>query len=157
MDPPPAPVQPQVLARMPVLGQGPEPRKVKPIKSTEQFPNPSCIVQNLVNVSVCQGCPKKIDLTVPAPQDMFIRMKGIRPYKDKDTLMWVDQVKNIYFHLNLDCLKKSDPTLDISTVTMSDEMFYNITDQHLTHLGSLGILKHIISNKGKQVAVSFAK
>ena len=157
MDPPLAPVQPQVLAGMPVLGQGPEARKVKPIKSTEQFPNPPCIVHNLVNVSVCQGCPKKIDLTVPAPQDMFIWMKGIRPYKDKDTLMWVDQVKNIYFHLNLDCLKKFDPTLDISTVTMSDEMFYNITDQHLTHLGSLGILKHIISNKGKQVAVSFAK
>ena len=65
--PPPAPAQPQVLAGMPVLGQGPEPRKVRPIKSTEQFPNPPYILQNLVNVSVCQGCPKKIDLTVPAP------------------------------------------------------------------------------------------
>ena len=85
---------------------------------------------------------------------MFIWMHGVRSYKDKDTLMWIDQVKNIYFHLSLECLKKFDPTLDIATITMSDEIFYNITDQHLSHLRGLGILKHIIENKGKQVAVS---
>ena len=152
-----APAQLHALAGMPVLGQGPEPWKVRPIKSTEQFPNPPCIVQNLVNVSVCQGCPKKLDLTVPAAQDMFIWMKGVRPYKDRDTLMWVDQVKNINFHLSLECLKKFDPTLDIVIITMSDEMFYNITDQHLTHLRSHGILKHIIANKGKQVVVSIVQ
>ena len=85
---------------------------------------------------------------------MFIWMKGIRPYKDKDTLMYVDRVANIYLHLNLECLKKFDPTLDISTVTMSDDMFMNISDQHLAHLGTLGLLKHLIANKGKQVGVS---
>ena len=78
----PPPPQPEVRVGMPVLGQGLEPWKVRPIKSTDEFPNPACIVQNLVNVSVCQGCPKKIDLKVPAPHDMFVRMKGIRPHKD---------------------------------------------------------------------------
>ena len=62
--------------------------------------------------------------------------------------------QKIYFHFGLECLKKFDPTLDIATITMSDEIFYNITDQHLSHLETLGILKHIIVNKGKQVAVS---
>ena len=152
--PPSPPVEPQTLTGMPVLWQGPEPRKVRPIKSTEQFPNPPCIVQNLINVSVCQGCPKKIDLTLPPPNDMFIRMKGIRPHKDKDTLMWIDQVKNIYLHLSLECIKKFDPTMDIATVTMIDEMFQHISDQHLAHLGMLGLLKHVIANKRKQVGIS---
>ena len=157
VEPPPPPVKPQTCEGMPVLGQGPEPRKVRPIKSTEQFPNPPCIVQNLVNVSVCQGCPKKIDLTLPPPNDMFICMKGIQPYKDKDTLMWIDQVKNIYLHLSLECMKKFDPTMDIATVTMTDEMFQHISDQHLAHLGMLGLLKHLITNKRKQVGVSNIK
>ena len=81
-------------------------------------------------------------------------MKGVRPYKDKHTLMWVDRVANIYFHLSLECLTKFDLTLDMTTITMTNEMFYNISDQHLSHLAGLGILKHIITNKGKQVAVS---
>ena len=157
VEPPPPPVEPQTREGMPVLGQGPEPRKVRPIKSTEQFPNPPCIVQNLVNVSVCQGCPKNIDLTLPPPNDVFIRMKGIQPYKDKDTLMWIDQVKNIYLHLSLECMKNFDPTMDIATVTMSDEMFQHISDQHLAHPGMLGLLKHLITNKRKQVGLSNIK
>ena len=76
VEPPPPPQQPQIAAGMPVLGQGPEPRKVRPIKSTEQFPNPPFIVQNLVNVSVCQGCPRKIDLQIGAPHDMFRMNEG---------------------------------------------------------------------------------
>ena len=151
---PPPPQQPQITAGMPVLGQGPEPRKVRPIKSTEQFPNPPFIVQNLVNVSVCQGCPRKIDLQIEAPHDMFVRMKGVRPYKDKNTLIWIDRVANIYFHLSLECLKKFDATFDETNLTMTDELFYNISNQHLQHLAGLGLLKHIIANKGKQLAVS---
>ena len=148
------PAQPQVTTGMPVLGQGPEPRKVRPIKSTPQFPNPPFIVQNLVNVSVCQGCPKKIDLQVEPPYDMFIRMKGIRPHRQKDTLMWVDKVANIYFHLDVGCLQKFDPDLDISTVTMTDELFTNISDHHLAYLGKIGLLKHLNANKEKEVSVS---
>ena len=153
----PPPPQPEVRAGMPVLGQGLEPQKVQPIKSTDEFPNPACIVQNLVNVSVCQGCPKKIDLKIPAPHDMFVRMKGIRPHKDKDTLMWIDEVKNIYFHLNLDCLKKLDPTFEVEILTMTDEMFSNISDLHISHLRDLGILEHIIAQKRKAVEVMYIK
>ena len=55
----PPPPQPEVRAGMPVLGQGPEPRKVRPIKSTDEFPNPACIVQNLVNVKCLPGMSKE--------------------------------------------------------------------------------------------------
>ena len=88
---------------------------------------------------------------------MFPRMKSIQPYKDKDMLMWIDQVKNIYLHLSLECMKKFDPTMDIATVTMTDEMFQHISDQHLAHLGMLRLLKHVIANKRKQVGVSKIK
>ena len=49
---PPPPQQPQIAAGMPVLGQGPEPRKVRPIKSTEQFPNPPSSFRTW-SMSVC--------------------------------------------------------------------------------------------------------
>ena len=84
---------------------------------------------------------------------MFVRMKGIRPHKDKDTLMWIDEVKNVYFHLNLDCLKKLNPTFEVETLTRT-EMFTNISDLHISHLRNLGILEHIIAQKGKAVEVS---
>ena len=44
-------------------------------------------------------------------------------------------------------MKKFDPT-------MIDEMFQNISDQHLAHLGTLGLLKHVIANKRKQIGIS---
>ena len=43
---------------LPKLGEGPEPGRVRPIKSTEQFPNPPCIVHVLYNVFVCHGVQK---------------------------------------------------------------------------------------------------
>ena len=81
-------------------------------------------------------------------------MKGVWPYKDKNTLIWINRVANIYFHLSLECLKKFDATFDETNLTMTDELFYNISNQQLQHLAGLGLLKHIIANKGKQLAVS---
>ena len=97
-------------------------------------------------MSACARVAQRRDLTVPAPNDMFICMKGIRPYKDKDTLMWVDQVKNVYLHLNLEF----DPTIDIETVTMTQEMFKHISDQHMAYLQTIGLLEHVMDNIQKQ-------
>ena len=150
--------EPQVQQGMPVLGSGPERRKIRPIKSTPEFPNQPHIVHSLWNVSKCQGCPKDIDTTKKAPHDIFFRMKAVRPYQDKATHMWHDKVSNVYFHLNLGCLNKFDPTLNTEEITMTNEMFYSISDVHFKHLASLGILKHIIGNKGKdlQVTINFS-
>ena len=98
-------------SNVPVLGSGPEPRKVRPIKSTEQYPNPPHVVHSFYNVSRCQGCPEKINSTMPPPHDIFFRMKAIRPFQNKETLMWIDKVANVYFHLNMKCLKKFDQNL----------------------------------------------
>ena len=138
-------------SNVPVLGSGPEPRKVRPIKSTEQYPNPPHVVHSFYNVSRCQGCPEKINSTMPPPHDIFFRMKAICPFQNKETLMWIDKVANVYFHLNTKCLKKFDPNLKLEEITMNDEMFYKMTDRHLKLLAEVGVLKHIIANKGSQV------
>ena len=138
-------------SNVPVLGSGPEPRKVRLIKSTEQYPNPPHVVHSFYNVSWCQGCPEKINSTMPPPHDIFFRMKAIRPFQNKETLMWIDKVANVYFHLNTKCLKKFDPNLNLEEITMNDEMFYKMTDRHLKLLAEVGVLKHIIANKGSQV------
>ena len=65
--------------------------------------------------------------------------------------MWIDKVANVYFHLNTKCLKKFDPNLKLEEITMNDEMFYKMTDRHLKLLAEVGVLKHIIANKGLQV------
>ena len=70
-------------SNVPVLGSGPEPRKVRPIKSTEQYPNPPHVVHSFYNVSRCQGCPEKINSTMPPPHDIFFRMKAIRPFQTR--------------------------------------------------------------------------
>ena len=143
--------QPQPQPSGPVLGSGPEPRKVRPIKSTENFPNHPAVVHSFYNVSKCQGCPEKIDSSAKAPHDLFFRMKAIRPYQNKDTLMWHDKVANAYFHLNAKCLQKFDSAIKLEDIQMSNEMFYGLSDAHLKHLAELGLLKFIIANKGKEV------
>ena len=88
---------------------------------------------------------------MPPPHDIFFRLKAIRPFQNKETLMWIDKVANVYFHLNTKCLKKFDPNLNLEEITMNDEMFYKMTDRHLKLLAEVGVLKHIIANKGSQV------
>ena len=139
---------------MPVLGSGPEPRKVRPIKSTCEFPNPPYVVHSLYNMSRCQGCPEKINSTLPAPNDLFFRMKAVRPFQNKETLMWHDKVANAYFHLKTTCLQKFDPNLKLEDITMMNEMFFSINDRHLQLLAEVGVLKYIIANKGADVQVS---
>ena len=141
-------------SNVPVLGFGPEPRKVQPIKSTEQYPNPPHVVHSFFNVSQCQGCPEKINSTMPPPHDIFFRMKVIRPYQNKESLMWIDKVANVYFHLNTKCLKKFDLNLNLEKIMMTDEMFYKMTDRHLKLLAEVSVLKYIIANKGSDVQVS---
>ena len=44
--------------------------------------------------------------------------------------------------------------MKIEDIRMTDEMFYNLSDAHFKVLADLGILKHIIANKGQEIQVS---
>ena len=73
--------QPQPQPSGPVLGGGPEPRKVRPIKSNDNFPNHPAVVQSFYNMSKHQGWPEKIDSSAKAPHYLFFRTKANRPYQ----------------------------------------------------------------------------
>ena len=139
----------------PVLGRGPEYRPVRPIPSTPASPNPPMVTQSLFTVSKCQGCPNDINSkTLKPPNDLLIRLRAVRPYMDQRTKYWVDKVANVYFHLNMACLQTFDPSLNEENLTMTNEMFCNISQQHLQHLRQLGFLDHIINNIEKEIEVS---
>ena len=141
-----------------VLGRGPEYRPVRPIPSTPASPNPPMVTQSLFTVSKCQGCPNAINSkTLRPPNDLLIRIRAVRPYMDQRTKYWVDKIGNIYFHLNMACLQKFDPTLKEDHLSMTSEMFCNISQAHLQLLRQLGFLEHIIKNIENDIQVSAIK
>ena len=110
----------------------------------------------LYNVFICQGCPKRINSATRPPHDIFFWVKAIRPFEDKDTLIWKDRIANGYLHLDLKCLKNFDKDVNLEECRMTDEMFTNLSDAHMKVLADMGILKHIIANKSKDIEVSYA-
>ena len=138
-----------------VLGSGPEPRPVRPIKSTESFPNPPLITQAFLTISVCHGCPKAINSQgVGPPNDLLFKLKAVRPYMEPRTRYWIDRVANVYFHLNMTCLQKFDPTLKLEDITMTNEMFCHLSQLHVQHLRTNGFLQHVVKNIEDSIQVS---
>ena len=60
------------------------------------------------------------------------------------------------FILDLKCLKNFDKDVNLEECRMTDEMFTNLSDAHMKVLADMGILKHIIANKSKDIKVSYA-
>ena len=114
-----------------VLGRGPEYRPVRSIPSTPGSPNPPMVTKSLFTVSKCQRCPNAIkSKTLRPPYDLLIRLRAVRPYMDQRTKYWVDKIGNIYFHLNMACLQKFDPTLKEEHLSMTSEgVLFKTNDQ----------------------------
>ena len=78
----------------------------------------------------------------------------VRPYRDPGTNYWHDKIANGYFHLNMACLQKFNPTLKVEHFTMTNEMFCNISQVHMDHLERLGFLQHIAKKIENNLQVS---
>ena len=131
----------------PVLGRGPEPRQNRPL------PNEKPFVSKIVSgVSVCQGCPTKIDKK-KAPNDLVIKLKAIRPYRETRTKMWVDRIANIYFHLQFECVKNFNKNLDIEDIRITQEDFADLGEGHLQVLAQCGLLEYIINYLESEIQV----
>ena len=138
-----------------VFGSGPEPRPVKPVPPTSSFPNPPLVSLVLFTVTVCQGCPNEIDSrNLVPPNDLLIKMMMVRPYRDPRTNYWHDKISNGYFHLNIACLQKFNPTLSVEDLTMTNEMLCNISQVDMDHLKRLGFNHHIANTIEKNLQVS---
>ena len=146
--------QEQQQSQQPVLGSGPEPRKVRPIPSVPGSPNPPYVTQTVFNVSKCQGCDVPIDSkNMAAPNNLLFRLKAIRPYRDQRTHIWHDKIGNAYFHLSLSCLTNHNKDIKVEDVTMTTEMFLSISQDHLRILAQNQLLQHIVANKEQDLQV----
>ena len=142
------PVPQNTDPRQPILGKGPEPRPNRPLPDEKPF------VQKIVGgVSVCQGCPTPIS-TMAAPNDLVFRMTAIRPYREKQTRVWVDRVANIYFHLELQCVQNFNKDISLDDVRIMQEEFTKLTEAHLQLLEQCGLLETIIKLLEAEIQVS---
>ena len=132
-----------------VLGRGPEPRKIRSLPNEKPY-----IVYSQPSVSVCQGCPKVIEYkSMKAPNNLVIRLKAIRPYRDARTKIWIDRVNNIYFHPKMQCLQKFKQH-GPEDLHMTQEMFTALSNSHMQLLQKWGYLQHITANLEKEIPVS---
>ena len=98
----------------------------------------------------CLGCNKWINKKdLPHPRDLLFTLKAIRPFLNHRTQQWVHPEKNGYFHLNIKCLQKHDPAIEIRKCTVTDETFMKLSQQQLEFLAGEGILEHVVTNKEK--------
>ena len=98
----------------------------------------------------CLGCNKWINKKdLPHPRDLLFTLKAIRPFLNHRTQQWVHPEKNGYFHLNIKCLQKHDPAIEIRKSTVTDETFMKLSQQQLEFLAGEGILEHVVTNKEK--------
>ena len=129
------------------LGQSKQPRAVRPLKGSALNPN-YCYVTFLSGLGVrkCLGCPTPI-AQVEAPFDMVFRFRAIRPFLNKKTQMWQDQIANGYCHLDLNCLRSHNPNFTTQQIHMDDQTFLQCSPGHFKYLTQAGVLKHILDNR----------
>ena len=102
----------------------------------------------------CLGCNKWINKKdLPHPRDLLFTLKAIRPFLNHRTQQWVHPEKNGYFHLNIKCLQKHDPAIEIRKCTVTDETFMKLSQQQLEFLAGEGILEHVVTSKKKHYKV----
>ena len=107
----------------------------------------------MYNVRVCQGCKKHFEPNeLKPPHDLVFKLKAVRPYKDPKTLIWHDRMGNAYFHLSVECLRKHNAVVDISQLTMQNDTFLGLNQQHMHYLQQKGLLSYLISNKEKETS-----
>ena len=142
------PIPQDTNTRKIILGKGSEPRPKRPLPDEKPY------VQKITSgVSVCQGCPTKIDRKAP-PNDLVIKLLAIRPYKDRCTHLWVDRTANIYFHLEFECVKNFNKDLTPDNIRIMQEEFTSLGDGHLQLLEQCGFLENIINLLETEIQVS---
>ncbi|MCG8623205.1 MAG: hypothetical protein MJE68_14565, partial [Proteobacteria bacterium] len=116
---------PQEIGEQALLGKGPEPRQIRPLPNEKPF-----VMKMPGGVSVCQGCPTKIDKK-NEPHNLVFKLRAIRPYKEAHTKLWVDRIANIYFHLNFECVKNLARNLKVEDVRITQDEFTGLGDGHM--------------------------
>ena len=81
------------------------------------------------------------------PRDLVIRMRGMVDAFNAHTLEKYQKEGNLYFHLNIECLRKKYPCAELTEVATSDEVFLAMTKDHMEVLHSCGFLEALTRKK----------
>ena len=60
---------------------------------------------------------------------------------------WLNNNYNMYFHLNLACLRKHDATVELKEMAMNDEFFSTLDWEQMKVLQEKGFLSYIAAKK----------
>ena len=93
-------------------------------------------------VRLCYGCSQTLKpggMIATPPNDFVIMTRMNRQYRDNTTGEIRSKEGNVYFHLNVHCIRRKQPYFSPQIATLSDETVPYLTQVHLHFLRALGL------------------
>ena len=95
-------------------------------------------------VRLCYGCSQTLKpgcmiAIPPPPNDLVIMTRMNRQYRDNTTGEMRSKEGNVYFHLNVHCIRRKQPYFIPQIATLSDETAPYLTQAHLHFLRAFGL------------------
>ena len=110
--------------------------------------NPPCVAFTAWNIRKCKGCKKEITTEQKEYlHNMVFRRIDLSGYMNTTLKKWIESEQPVHFHLNMACLRKHDPTMEIRYITANNELFVHLDKAQMDVLHGLGFLKPITRKK----------
>ena len=110
--------------------------------------NPPMVTIATWRMSKCKGCKKTITPEDKEfPHNFVFRRTGVVGFFNRLTNKWVDSQQNIHIHLNMDCLRQQDSTLEKRHISANDEVFCSLVREQMVYLHEQGFLKPVAEKK----------
>lgn len=109
---------------------------------------PTIIFTDRLGIRVCRGCPRGITAEDQSPpSNMVFRRCSVMGYYNRVLNKYIEKPSNVHFHLDISCLRKADPTTEVKDIYMTDDVFQDLTEDHMRVLHEKGLLTHILALK----------
>ena len=96
----------------------------------------------ILNLKICYGCKREfVNRNRSPPHDLILRHYCQRTYKNKDGVLKIAKEPTAaYFHLKLDCARRTAPTMELSDIVIHDEIRGHLSPGHKQVLVNFGIV-----------------
>jgi len=86
----------------------------------------------VLNLKTCYGCSKEFsDRHKTPPNDVIIKHFCHRVYKNANGVYTTTkQLQAAYFHLNLTCIRKVVPHMELRHVIINDDVHEHLSEEH---------------------------
>ena len=109
--------------------------------------NPPMVMYATWRIRKCRGCKKAITDDKASLHSFVLRRCGVVGYFNKLHNKWLDSEQNIHFHMNMDCVRKHNSTVEKRHVSCNDEVFCSLTAEEMAFLHANGFLKPLAEKK----------